>query len=322
MTRAAIIGFLLCSFACGSEQTKHPEKDDDAGVGPEADAGPGHEPNGKRCDDDEKLGDFRIAPAKGYANISGQVFSSVLRSVDLTVVGKEAGCTLVQKKNPFCDPPCAGGSVCTVSGSCEEEPRSLDLGTVSIIGLDRAVSMEPNEIGHNYFDTNVLEDEVPVGGSLHLSSTGGDLPALDLYGKGPEPLEVTTPLVKVTRGKDVAFAWKAGKTPGSIVRITLNVDQHGNSPVSLTCDVPDNGAHAIPKTVVDRLLDSGVSGFPTAFVSRESVDSVREKTGCVEFLVKYQVQTKVEVAGHTPCMSQADCKEGTCDLPTQTCVSE
>jgi hypothetical protein len=34
------------------------------------------------------------------------------------------------------------------------------------------------------------------------------------------------------------------------------------------------------------------------------------------------VQRSVSVPGHTPCDSPDDCKEGHCDIPTETCVPD
>ncbi|MCA9706751.1 MAG: hypothetical protein KDK70_12945, partial [Myxococcales bacterium] len=104
------------------------------------------------------------------------------------------------------------------------------------------------------------------------------------------------------------------------VRIEINIDQHGISPATLVCDVPDTGSYSVPATLVDALLQAGVSGFPSANLYRQTIDSTQGPTGCVELRIRGRTPTAVEVEGHTACNVPEDCPPGqTCNIVIQTC---
>ena len=310
---AALVSF--GAAACGGESDK-PGELPDSGSPVDLDAGPPREANGMRCPEAQKVGEFRLERTQGVLGFSGSLHSGVVRSVKYEVVVEEDDCALIKKTNPFCDPPCSGGSVCTVDDTCEEEPLTVDVGTLRLLGLPEPLTIVPQPPGYNY--SYVAETDVQAGASLRLTGSGGKR-AVVFFGEGVAGLEVTGDRVTVQRDKPLAFAWKVPAEGKGKIQIALNVDQHGNSPVSLTCDVADDGAHEIPSSIINKLLDSGVSGFPTAFVSRDSVDSVTDASGCAEFLVRHKVQQRVDVVGHTPCMTNANCSEGQhCDLANQT----
>ena len=106
----------------------------------------------------------------------------------------------------------------------------------------------------------------------------------------------------------------------AVVRVDVNIDQHGNSPVVLQCDFPDTGSAVISAALVDALLTSGVSGYPNGRISRRTVDSAPVGDGCMEFIVASPRGPDVRVIGHTPCKSDTDCPEGeTCNVAVETC---
>jgi len=288
---------------------------------PQDDAGPPDESSGKACDPASRLGGFRVANEETYTTVDGNVQSKVVTSIKSALVGNEAGCELVKRSYPFCDPACESGQVCTVDGTCVSEPKSLNLGTVSITGLAAPVSMEPVQPGNRYFDTSLPMVGFDAGAKVRLRTSKADLAALDMNAVGVVPLELLDSTFVVERDKPLLVRWKKASEGKGEIRVTVNVDQHGSSPVTLECVAADVGSHEIPAKLVSALLDAGVTGFPTGHVFRESYDSTEVKKGCVDFAVASHRLAKISVVGHTPCMRPADCKAPQiCEIAINTCV--
>jgi hypothetical protein len=125
----------------------------------------------------------------------------------------------------------------------------------------------------------------------------------------------------IERGKDLKIDWATSATDqGTKVAVDLSTDQHGVTPLSLTCEFEDTGTATIPATVVDQLLTSGVSGFPNGGIFRRTADHVDVEQGCVEFLVGSRLAAMVSVAGYVACKKAADCPSGkTCNLALERC---
>jgi hypothetical protein len=155
---------------------------------------------------------------------------------------------------------------------------------------------------------------------IHLTTTGGAFDPIELHGFGFELLE-TEAQWRVERAQNLVLSWTAPTTDApSSIEFRLNIDQHGNSPVTLSCDLMDDGSAEIPATLIDALFDSGVSGFPNGALTRETVDKVDVGAGCVEMRISSPKRGTIEVVGHTPCTNSNQCPPGqTCDIPTNTC---
>jgi hypothetical protein len=104
------------------------------------------------------------------------------------------------------------------------------------------------------------------------------------------------------------------------VLIEMNVDQHGLTPITLVCDVPDTGEAVLPQGATDALIAAGVTGFPSGRLTRRTVDAFTEADRCVDFTVTSVRAVPVEVAGHVPCIGDDDCPPPqTCELLIQQC---
>ena len=124
----------------------------------------------------------------------------------------------------------------------------------------------------------------------------------------------------IEEGQPLTVTWEP-EDGEAMFYLTINVDQHGNSPSTLVCEGPDNGTLEVPSSIIEALLGSGISGFPMGHAYRRTVDSVMAGAGCFELQVRSHVGASVEVEGSTPCISDADCPEGqTCDTMNQICV--
>jgi hypothetical protein len=273
--------------------------DDDATVdaaGNATDAGP-VELAGP-CPLDQRLGSFEIAHRELYSAVTGAVADSVNPTTILQPVLDEGDCVLLRKVNPFCDPPCVAGEICSTAGTCIDAPRQKSVGTVVIDGLLIDVAMEPNAV-NGYQDTSVPHPPFAPGAAITLTAAGGELQSFTLHGIGIEPIATPATVWTMTAGQPLDIAWTAGAGEREIY-VTFNVDQHGNSPVTMHCGLPDTGSATIPASLVDALLQYGVSGFASVNLSRRTTDKANIADGCVDLEVFSHMQPQLQVAGHTP----------------------
>ncbi|MCK6592025.1 MAG: hypothetical protein L6Q76_31115 [Polyangiaceae bacterium] len=270
------------------------------------------------CASTDEIGVFIVQHEPDYSVVSGEVLSGVVPSKILFEVGTEGDCTLWQRKNPFCDPPCKPGDTCDQSGACVPYPMPKSVGAVSVSGLAKAVEMAPM----SYYDTNMPHPAFAPGAAITLKAAGGDYPGFTLYGEGFAPIAIPNETWTITKGQPLTITWTPDSSaPHATVRVRLNIDQHGNSPVELVCDVKDMGTVTIPASLIDQLVGFGVTGFPSGHVSRHTLDSTNVGPGCVRFEVFSHVLGDLQVAGHIPCDAATPCPMGmTCDLMTGTCL--
>lgn len=272
--------------------------DDDA-----ADAGNGNGDAGvvelgDPCPLDDKVGLFEIASRELYAAVTGQVATGVIPSTILFPEGTEAGCTLLRKINPFCDPPCQPGEVCTQAMECVPYPENESIGTVTISGLLQDVELEPNAV-NSYQDTSIPNPPFDADSLITLTASGGTIEGFTMHGYGVTPINVTDESWVIYEDEPLTINWEANEDQGRIWA-TFNVDQHGNSPVTMFCDLEDTGTADIPAQLLSDLLNLGLSGVASAHVYRRTVDSVQVAEGCVELNVLSHTQVGLEVDGFTP----------------------
>ena len=274
------------------------------------------------CPLDKKLGTFSVRTLDDYPIVNGTVSDSVNPVSILTEVKKEGRCSLLKKENPVCEPNCNSEQVCDLSGKCIDRPVSLNVGTVELKGLLKNISMEPVQPGNKYFDTTM--EEMPpynIGNKITLTSIGGSYIPLKLFGAGVELLTLKTQSILIQNGTDLIIEWdKPKKELGTKIHIKINIDQHGASPVSLFCLFDDTGSASIPSSIIEALLNSGVSGYPSGLITRKTVDSMDFENGCVDFEVSVPKELSVNVDGVTPCKNDEDCPDGqTCNLEIEIC---
>ncbi len=269
------------------------------------------------CPSAEQIGYFNVQHEIDYSVVSGEVLDGVVPSKILFKVGQEGSCTLWQRKNPFCNPACAANEACAQDGTCVPYPLPQDAGQVGITGLTKPVSMAYPA----YYDTTVDHPAFKPGVDITLVAAGATYPAFTLHGQGFAPMVIPAGELVLDKGKALSVSW----TPDSsaehaTVRIRINVDQHGNSPVELVCDPEDTGSTVIPSSLIDQLIGFGVTGFPSIHVIRHTLDSVDAGQGCVQFEVLSHRLGDLQVNGHLPCDPATPCPAGfTCDIPTGTC---
>lgn len=271
-----------------------------------------------RCDAGERVGGFEITAAESESFVSGSVADRVNPIEVRTEIAAAGACRLLRREAFFCDPGCSGIEVCGAGNQCSPLPEKLDVGPIRVSGMAAELVLEPRPPGNDYFDTEVAHPVFAAGDEIRLR--GGDL---SLDGLGSEPLSGAGAAWLVAAGEPIAVSWDppAGEPAGSI-RLRLTIDQHGNTPSALICELPDTGSGEVPAEMVDALLGAGVSGFPNATITRATSDATEIEAGCVDLVVGHPRNPDVSVDGHTPCNAPGQCPAGqTCDLEAQTCAS-
>jgi len=273
------------------------------------------------CPLDEAFGGFDVEEGAITSFAGGAVTDGVVPISILTEVGSEGDCILLRRENPFCDPGCDSDQTCDFDGRCIPYPEQRDVGTVTIDGLAEAVVMEPGSPGYSYYDVD-LPDPVWVPGSLiTLSSTGGDIEPLLLYGVGVDPLELAADFWFVLPDTDYVIDWVAPTQAGTgLVHLRMNIDQHGTTPVVLECTFGDVGSGVVPGALMRQFVSFGVTGYPSAQIERRTVDSTAIDPGCVDFEVTSVVNPEVDLDGYTPCAGDEDCPDPeTCNTDLEIC---
>lgn len=294
--------FALLLPACnGDEDPGDADADLDADTDSDTFEWPEPGEYGQECPAAERVGVFEVATFEAYSAASGNVAEGVLPTTIHEEVGREGDCALFQKENPFCDPACVSGQLCEdddgnpdTNGVCSPYPANLDAGRVHVRGLAVDLAMDP-DAALNYSETAVPHPLFEPGAAVQLYAVGAQTEAFSLDGAGVAPMESDGDWTLVP-GEPFEVTWTPSDGPGRIW-ISLNVDQHGNSPVSLVCDVEDTGTTTISAAFVDQLIAYGVSGFATGLMRRRTVDSVELAAGCVDLLVYSHLRAALSCEG-------------------------
>ena len=273
------------------------------------------------CPLDQALGGFSVVSDDLLSVVAGAVADGVVPLTVLDEVATEGDCTLLRRVAPFCDPPCAADETCGLDSECAPYPTQQDVGTVTVEGLLEPVSMEPSDPGNNYYALGLPHPPYEPGALITLHADGAFFPAFELYGVGLVPLELVPGEWVLDEGNPLEVRWAApGATVRSTVHLRVTIDQHGTSPLQLDCDFADTGSGTVRASLVDAFVASGVTGFPSATLTRRTVDSLSLAEGCVELGVEWSGPGDLRVEDYTPCTEQADCPpDEICNTALEIC---
>jgi hypothetical protein len=326
------IPLLLFLAACDpSSGGKHPDAnadgdadtdaDMDADTDADVDTDPATVPLAGPCASADAFGSFTVETNDGLTVVSGAVADGVVPAVVLQSTESAGDCEIVERVALFCDGGCPADQTCGFDGNCIPYPTNQDVGTVSIDGLAAPVSMDPTSPGFNYYDLGLPPIAYDPGALVTLRAEGATLPGFTLHALGLVPLDPPADEWVLSQATDSTITWAAPGGPvRSTVHLLVTIDQHGASPIQLACDFPDTGEGTVAASLVDTLVSSGVTGFPTASLERWTVDSTAMGEGCVQFDVSWAVGGDLRVEGFTPCTEQADCPPGqTCNTNLEIC---
>jgi len=289
------------------------------GGNPEMGGSPNVDPRGA-CTQEERVGRFSVEKQSDFGVVQGVVSDGIVPASIPDVISDDGTCRVLKRRNLSCTPACVGQETCGEDGECIPYPRQISVGTVTIEGLTKPTVMEPAQPGNTYFAPDADNPPFEVGSAITLTATGdqGHGP-FELYGVGSEPL-AETPIWTLEEGQDLVVTWEPGTIESAKVAVELTIDQHGTSPLSLSCTFEDTGTGTVPSAVVDQLINSGVSGFPNGRIMRLTADKIVIDVGCVDMLVGSPVIADVAVTGFTPCDSPDDCPPPqTCNLQIELC---
>lgn len=327
-----LLFFLSFVWACGTDpEDKEPtdssepdsgtEDTDSEGL-PAPEGDPATVPLEGACPMASDLGGFVVEIDLDYSIVDGSVLDAVVPTSVLTEEAAVGDCQLLRRENPFCDPVCESGFTCSLEGECVPFPSEQNLGNVTVAGLVADVIMEPREPGARYYDTTLPHPAVDPGTLVELrTAPDGVLGELVLHGVGPEPLESLDEELVVVAGRPLSVSWTpAAADVRTHVEFFLNIDQHGSSPLRISCLFPDTGSGEVDAALIQGLVAGGVTGFPSARLRRQTVDHALTDDGCMDFGVASPRFVGVQVDGFTPCTDDDDCPDGqTCNRALEIC---
>ena len=263
------------------------------------------------CPLSERLGGFKVEMNEdvGYTAIDGVVRDGVVPNQVPEEALVEGDCRLLRRRRLVCDPSCEPGFTCGFAQSCVPMPLGQNMGTALLRGLVQPVTLQPIQPGNTYFHTRLPHPGFLPGALIQLlTSRDGFLGILELYGVGVAPLELGEERWVLTEGQPLTLHWTPpAEGARSRVYLEVNIDLHGLTPLLLVCDLPDTGEATLSQSVIDGLVQAGVTGFPSGRALRRTVDSLSSDAGCTELVIASVRAVDVEVTGHVPCARDEDC---------------
>ncbi len=280
------------------------------------------------CIATERAGGFGITLADKYTGVHGQVLDGVVPLKASVVVDTRGACRLMRVPNPICTPGCTSGQVCkgdgASGGTCIPHPVGRPVGDVAVHGLKAPLTMAA-KWGNSYTNPGALPHPgFDPGDPLTLSADGGDYEGFTLRGRGVGPLSMAAAATGIV-GEQGKPGELRGQPPSGAaqdpvkIRAEVRIDNHGSSTGWIACDTADTGALSVHADLVDALYAMGVSGFPSITLSRRSADSTTIAPGCVDLIVRADLDIPVEIAGVTSCTDDKDCEAGKSCAADLTC---
>ncbi len=341
-----IVWFVLALAACGGDKTDDatvgtditddtsdtdttPDTDDtddtDPPTGvvvPDVTGDPATVPLTGTCDQETAYGEFVVEAVDLFSIVDGQMRNAVVPIEILEEMATDGDCRLMRRNIPNCNPACGAGETCDWDGSCVPFPAGQDIGIVTFGGLQQDLVIEPVVPGFSYFALSLPNPVYLPGDLIELRTFGsqyGD--DIELHGVGVDLMDLGgADQWVLVDGEDLEITWAAAAGRAE-VHMQLNIDQHGQTPVQLFCEFEDDGTGTVPDSLIDQLINFGVSGFPNATLSRRTVDSTPMGDGCMQLRVSSPVTPDVRVDGFIPCLSDMDCPNGqTCDPISFICL--
>ncbi len=237
----------------------------------------------------------------------------------------ENACELLVPRIPFCYPSCPNLSACVEDDVCQEYPSALDVGTVTVDGVETTdgetrFTMDP--IAGYYQPAATIDLAIPPfaeGGVVTFTASGTPTAApFTLTATGVSALEVLSESITLEDGEPVVVQWVPPAEPSlSTVLVSVNISYHGGTKGRIICRTPDTGVLELSGPILDELKALGVSGWPMMVFTRTS-RSHTEPEMPVELIIESSVTQFVNIPGLTSCDSDADCPDGlTCQADFQ-----
>jgi hypothetical protein len=256
-------------------------------------------------------------------SIVGRVYDAAAPSkLQWLLQAEEGECQLLKPRAPFCDPACTGGAVCEDDDTCTSVPKALDLGAVTLTGLNddsgdhplELTALAPSNTYQPRGSSPFVYPPFDEGGVVTLSAEGGAYEPFELSAPAIAPLElsVASPLPFDPEGTTTVRWEPPAEGDGSHIIVRVDISHHGGQKGELLCETADDGELELPAALVQGLVDLGVAGYPTLEVVRESKSTLPQAPG-IALAIGSSITLELEIPGITSCSEpgqQDVCDEG------------
>ncbi|HRI63120.1 MAG TPA: hypothetical protein PK156_02750 [Polyangium sp.] len=236
---------------------------------------------------------------------------------------QEGACTLSTPRVPFCATPCGGSAACVDDDKCQNYPLAHSAGTVTAKGLHPQAGGDTfmmNPVVNAYQAPGDVKLPYPAfaeGEAISFNAAGDFYQAFTVESVGIAPLVFGAQTITVESGKPIPLTWTApGQAGISRIYVKLDISHHGGTKGMIECDADDTGSLEISATLVTKLVELGVAGFPTIIVNRKAIGSTTISQGRVDLVVTSSIEQPVEIPGLNSCTANEECPMG------QTCQSD
>ncbi len=281
--------------------------------------------SGEMCAAEERIGSFRLYLGEDRTIFSGAVSNGITPRAIPEVIDEVGSCRLLGPRDLFCSEGCASGETCAGEDTCVPVPENVSAGSVSVVGANEPIELEPNGITLGYSAS--LVDSYPgfnAGSPIHLSAGGDVTEPFEMNAVGVSPMNSAMDVVAIQRGSAVSLQWEPADVPETPTEIYINftLNTHGTLLGWLECTTEDTGEFTVPEPLLAQLIELGLSGFPRATLGRRSSDTAALDAGCVDLSVSSEVTLDLELEGLTSCNSDEDCPSGQACSPELACTDQ
>jgi hypothetical protein len=260
------------------------------------------------------------ATAKGFTSVLGAITTFPTPASLSWEEGAQSGsCRIYKPHVPFCETPCGSEAICVEDGKCQEFPKSLGAGKVTVKGVKtkagaNSFTMDPTKNNYQPDSRDSLAfPPFAEGDEVGITAAGdSSVAAFSVSVKGIAPLVALKDSFALADGQPIGLEWTPAKDPqASRVSILVDLSHHGGTKGKIVCEGPDNGKLEIPAVLVDGLKALGVSGFPKIEISRKAIATNPDVH--VDLVLESLITLPLSVPGIVSCIEDSGCPDG------QTC---
>lgn len=262
------------------------------------------------------------------SSLFGKVYDGPTPATTVWTVDLRNGdCRVETPRVPFCATPCGGSAACVEDDVCQAYPTSKSAGTVHFtgarVGADGGVTtpFDATPINNGYQAPGTISLGIPPfadNTTLTLAAAGSTaLPAFTIATTGVAPIALGQTSYALAQNTALDLTWTTGSTAtGAIIEVELDISHHGGIRGQILCETPDDGSLTIGADLTTRLINLGVSGFPTIKVRRVKTGFTVLSAGRVDFKAVSGVELGLTIPGLTSCTDDSECPMG------QTCQTD
>jgi hypothetical protein len=257
------------------------------------------------------------ATARAFTSVLGTVTTFPTPGSLIWEAGEQSGgCRIYKPRVPFCETPCGSEAICVEDGKCQDFPKALSVGKVTVKGVKTkagAASFSMDPVQGNYQPSgrdSLAYPPFAEGDDVSITAAGdSSVAAFSVAVKAIAPLETLKDSFALADGQPIALEWTPAKDPqASRVHVLVDLSHHGGTKGKIECEGPDDGKLEIPAALVDGLKALGVSGYPKLEISRKAIatnDQVK-----VDLVLESLVTLPLSIPGLISCIEDTGCPDG------------